>query len=151
MMSFNKILGTLQKDKVGQIIGVVAAEYKKAQSLGQDFFGLVNLQIKALFTDPHFPDINTVISELTTETSGAGKVFMPSVKLAIISWILKELNLHPQLTRYAKIGTKVGTNVAIGATALSLWAHATHQHSPGAPNSGSRGSSGNSETWRYAN
>jgi len=144
-LNLNSIVSTLNKPKVGQIIGALASEYKLAQGLGTDFFGLINAQVQAAFKDPHLPSLESVIGELTGGV--VAEVFQPAVKLAIVSWILKELNLHPQLTRYAKVGTNLGTNVAIGSALLATISHATIQHS--SPRSGNIGALGNSETWKY--
>ena len=161
-INFNSVISTLGKDKVGQIIGAALTEHKTAQALGKDFFGVINDQIQAGLTNLHMPDIEHYLRDLT-EPSSISQVFMPSVKVAIISWILQELRLHPQLTRYAKIGQKLGTNAAIGAALAGLVMHATIFSSPSARSMHTNEKAmynrvvrdanrptGYSETWMYA-
>ena len=149
-LGLGKLTQTLKKDKIGQLIGAGLTDQVvgKATEYG-DLFGMIMGSIEKLGENPHFPNINEVVDALMHRTES--KIFKPAIKIAVIGYLLNELKLHPTLTKWGNVGSKLGVNVAIGSALITLWNYSTVFGSATSPavSGGGHSSGGNSETWRY--
>ena len=139
------VKGTISKlERNLDKIGMLAGGYGTLKQFG-DPWDVGSKVIGALFEDPHIPDIQGVINALTKWAES--KVFMPAVKAAVIGYVLKEINIHPQVNRIARALQNGGIGMAKGAAITTLVMYSGYHHSRHPPEGGSSG--GNSETWRY--
>ena len=119
----------MQSDKVGSIIGVILAEQSLGKPRGWDFFQNIDAQLHHAWTDPHFPDLNSVRYDLT----GAGdlaQLFKGSVMAVLAGEIGKELNIDPRVTKVSKVAQKLGMNVGFATVGVALVERSTLKHSP---------------------
>lgn len=126
-MNFDNIIGKLENDKLGMVIGFGLTE----QAIGRgDLIGELSKQVSSLFTEPHIPDLGSVLYDLTK--GDASRTFKPLLLAAIGGWILASADLHPLLNKLGRILKNVGFNGAIGGAGASFFAHATAHYSQGA-------------------
>lgn len=129
----------LTKDLTGQLMGVYFAEKALGDDYGTDAFGMIDAQLHKAWTDPHFPNLNNVRHDLMS--GSLAKVFRPAITAFLAGLVGKELNVHPLLTKVARIAEKVGANVAISTAGVAIVNRSTVEHSP-LGNSGERHSAG---------
>ena len=108
-LGLGNLTKTLSKDKIGILIGYLATEAKYAQDWGVDF---LDLTIKHLTGVRHLPSMKGIKFELTKGSPSV--VLKDFVKLGLISMILKEVKIHPMVTKWARVGENVGFMGAVG-------------------------------------
>lgn len=130
----------LKNEKVGNILGALLAENAYGKPRGWSWYQNIDGQLHHLWTEPHFPDLNSVRYDLT----GAGPLSEPfkgAVMAVIAGEIGKELNIHPKVTQISKVASNLGVNVGIGLVAVALVERSSLQHSPTPSPSGGYGHS----------
>ena len=126
--SLDNILGALENQKTGVLAGFLLNEYQLSKDWNQDFLFVIQNQVTHLLTNPHLPKLDDVLMEITGGTPSL--IFKPAANAAIIGWILKELKLHPMLTKYAGKASTIGINFAIASVIQAAWLHSTVLNSP---------------------
>lgn len=127
--NFRGILSKLDNDNLGKIAGFVLTQMQYDKTRGYGWFGNLQAEIAAAMRDPHFPNLEHVMMDLTSD-AWAGKIFKGSLQAGVIGWILHEADLHPDLTRIGKILKTLGFNAAIGAAGVAVLDNCTVSHSP---------------------
>lgn len=129
-MNLGNIGGKITKniDKIAKIGGAYGTLKLQGEHQGVGTFEMVTEIFNAAISDPHFPDIENVILDLTQ--SVASPVFMGAVKAGFIGYVLKELGLHPGLNKLGNILYKGGFAAAEGSVIMTLIARSTIWHSP---------------------
>lgn len=149
-MNLNNLTSKITKnaDKLGMLVGAYGYLQESGAGAGLNAFENAERLIQDLISQPHFPDLNNLVRDLTV-----GNTFKTAVKAALIGYVLKEINLHPQLTKIGKALTNGGIGAAKGAAIVTTIAYSSTFHSPRIRDTGNGGhsSGGNSETWRYPN
>ena len=145
-MNLNLGLGnltkTLSKDKIGILIGYLATQAQYAQDHGNDLIFEIT---KNLTRISHLPSLEGITYEL--RQGSPSKTVNDFLKLGIVSLILKEVNIHPMVTRWAKVGTNVGFMGLVGVgLAAGVWSAGHSAHKSGGEG---HSSGGKSETWKY--
>lgn len=124
-------------DKIGMAL---AAWMHLAQEGPTPMAGLSRI-LNGLMTDPHFPNLEHVMGNLTDTAPSRTKPFIPCVQAAVIGWLLKEIDIHPTIARIGNFLMKAGIGGAEASAVLALITFSGAAHSSGAYG-GSRSSGG---------
>jgi hypothetical protein len=124
-------------DDVGKLVGFAYGLQANAVRDGLSFMDQLNYLISQAMTDPHFPDLGHVVSNLTV--GGASEPLKNTIKIALLGEVMDYLGFGG---KWASILKKGGWNAALGVGLFSLVGHATMWHSPG-PSKGSNGGNPN--------
>lgn len=114
----NKIISPL--DKYGELIGAAGVAYSKRVHLIMEFRKIAQGHI-------HFPNVNSVVSNLVNEP-----LFQQGVTAAIGGYILKSVGINPTLSRIGSVAQKIGTGMAITQAVENVLGYATNPGYPGA-------------------
>jgi hypothetical protein len=110
-MDVGGIVGKLESnaDKLGMVVGSASL----LSQLGSgDIFKGVQIMTSALMTNPHIPDFAALFGNLTGNASPESKLLMQGVGAAIVGYLMKEINIHPTVTRIGNFLTKAGIGLA---------------------------------------
>lgn len=126
------MIGKLDNPTLGQALGFVLSEFQLDRAKGQPMFGVLMQQIQGAMTHPHFPNIQHVMLDLMSDNF-VGPVFKGGIIGAVAGWVLDEIDMNPAVSRIGKVLKTLGSNVAIGAVAVTLLDDSTRSYSGGNP------------------
>ena len=126
-LNIDSIVGKIEgnADKVGMLVGALSG--LKEHAWGQDVMAGFNTIINGLITDPQFPDLTNVLQHITYE---GNNTFKTGAAAAVIGYLLKELDLDPQLNRIGKLLSKGGWGAVLGVVGLNVLVYSGAAHSP---------------------
>jgi hypothetical protein len=126
-LNIDSIIGKIEHnaDKAGMLVGALSG--LKEHAWGQDVMAGFNTIINGLITDPHIPDLTHVWQHITYE---GNNTFKTGAAAALIGYLLKELDLDPQLNRIGKLLSKGGWGAVLGVVGLNILVYSGAAHSP---------------------
>ena len=113
-------------------LGLLAGGYAQLASygtrgVGSDFISAAMTIGNGIVHKPHIPNLSNVLVALT---GSEAPQFMTAIQAAVLGYILKEININPQLSRLGNALQQGGTAAAEAVAAITLLAYSGIYNSP---------------------
>jgi hypothetical protein len=117
-MDVGGIVGKLESnsDKLGMLAGVATVEMAHG---GGNIFAGISRTFTGLMQNPHVPNIQGLFGSLMAEDTIEGKNIRTAIFALIGGYFIKEVGLHPMLTRLGNLFEKLGVGMAEGTLAIT--------------------------------